>query len=167
MKSILKVSALGLTLAVLVGCASKPGDDYDALVKFRQGEATPAGSSTIYSEGGVPATLEGEWFGTTSKNAKVKREFLVELKRNYITSIDYGQADACFGRVKYQRTENGNEYTYLEQIDADPRGRCGLKNSYIKFVPNGDGMTYTRHNLQGKVIETGSLTRYQYSRSRR
>lgn len=86
---------------------------------------------------------------------------MLKLQRSMITNIYY-LSEECAGRLKYERTENDLHYLYLEQIDIDKQRACD-PNSYVRFTPgmDNDTLIYTRHNMNGKVVSNGLLTRKQ------
>lgn len=110
----------------------------------------------------IPLAMEGNWIGY-AKSTSTSQEygFMLNLKRSMISNIFY-LTEECSGRLKYQRTENNLHYLYLEQIDIDSRRLCE-PNSYVRFTPGNDNDTviYTRHNMKGKVVTQGLLTRQQ------
>lgn len=130
-------------LAILAGCAS-----------------TPQQPKQVYTYDDIPAHMQGDWVGyAMSLDGREEFGFLVNLRRGYITHI-YNLTHECAGRIKYQRTEDNEFHVYLEQMDVNPKERCD-RNSYIKVgtADSNDALIYTRHNMQGKAVAHGLLTR--------
>jgi hypothetical protein len=139
-KTLTQAAVLGFTLALLGGCT---------------GIGTQSQPQVSYQYDDIPPALQGRWTGqSVNINTQHAKQFTLTLQRGVITQINY-TSEGCYGRLKYQRTENGNTYTYLEQIDSNPSQTCP-KNSYVQLVPkDASSMFYSRHDMNGKSFEQG------------
>lgn len=133
-------------LAILAGCSGI--------------QQQPQQPQQVYTYDDIPPYMQGEWVGyAMSMDGREEFGFLLNLRRGYITQI-YNLTHECAGRVKYQRTEDNEFHLYLEQMDVNPKGQCD-RNSYIKVgrADSDDALIYTRHNMKGKAVAHGLLTR--------
>ncbi len=143
-KTLTQVAALGLTLALLGGCT---------------GLGTQSAPQVSYQYDDISIAAQGRWVGqAVNKDTQHTTQFALDLQRGVITRINY-TSEGCYGRLKYQRTENGNTYTYLEQIDSNPGQACP-KNSYVQLMTkDATSMVYSRHDMNGKPFEQGLVFR--------
>jgi hypothetical protein len=139
-----KVAALCLSLALLGGCTG-----------------TQSQPQIAYQYDDIPPAVQGRWTGeSVNKNTQKLTQFTLILQRGVITHINY-TSEGCYGRLKYQRTENGNVYTFLEQIDSNPAKTCP-KNSYVQLTSKDDSaMFYSRNDMNGKLFEEGLVYHQQ------
>lgn len=148
MKSILKVTAAVLAMAVMAGCSSHKSNSSTV-------EVDSFGKPVTYSTPGVPAALSGVWAGAEyDDDSKVANPLEIDLRINDLGRVEY-KSPSCSGLVKYQRHE-GNAMVFLEEISVGV-GSCP-RNSYLRLEPNPDGsMRYAHFDLDGKRIALGQV----------